>query len=250
MAYSEKLIDHFEHPRNVGTLDKNAQDVGTGMVGAPACGDVMRLQIKVNPEGVIEDAKFKTYGCGSAIASSSLVSEWVKGKTLEEAGKTVVITDVADACCMKLGVRAKCKAISTAAPDCIVCMSCGDGVQTIAKNCTGIPVYPANNTMFLGEVARVGIWEEACKMCGDCVLGTTGGICPITQCAKSLVNGPCGGQKNGKCEVNPENDCAWIQIYKRLEQLGQLDKLTMTRPDKGYEKVAYPRTINQRGKKA
>ena len=171
-------------------------------------------------------------------------------QTLEEAGKTVVLTDVADACCMKLGVRAKCKAISAAAPECIVCMSCGDGVQTIAKNCTGIPVYPANNTMFLGEVARVGIWEEACKMCGDCVLGTTGGICPITQCAKSLVNGPCGGQKNGKCEVNPENDCAWIQIYKRLEQLGQLDKLSMTRPDKGYEKVAYPRTINQRGKKA
>ena len=129
-------------------------------------------------------------------------------------------------------------------------MSCGDGVLTIAKNCTGIPVYPANNTMFLGEVSRVGIWEEACKMCGDCVLGTTGGICPITQCAKSLVNGPCGGQKNGKCEVNPENDCAWIQIYNRLEQLGQLDKLSMTRPDKGYEKVAYPRTINQRGKKA
>ena len=87
MAYSEKLIDHFEHPRNVGTLDKNDESVGTGMVGAPACGDVMRLQIKVNDEGVIEDAKFKTYGCGSAIASSSLVSEWVKGKTLEEAGK-------------------------------------------------------------------------------------------------------------------------------------------------------------------
>ena len=87
MAYSEKLIDHYEHPRNVGTLDKNADDVGTGMVGAPACGDVMRLQIRVNDAGVIEDAKFKTYGCGSAIAASSLVSEWVKGKTLEEAGK-------------------------------------------------------------------------------------------------------------------------------------------------------------------
>ncbi|BBF24104.1 Fe-S cluster assembly scaffold IscU [Sutterella megalosphaeroides] len=86
MAYSEKLIDHYEHPRNVGTLDKDAQDVGTGMVGAPACGDVMRLQIRVNDEGVIEDAKFKTYGCGSAIASSSLVTEWVKGKTLDEAG--------------------------------------------------------------------------------------------------------------------------------------------------------------------
>ncbi len=86
MAYSEKLIDHYEHPRNVGTLDKDAQDVGTGMVGAPACGDVMRVQIRVNDEGVIEDAKFKTYGCGSAIASSSLVTEWVKGKTLDEAG--------------------------------------------------------------------------------------------------------------------------------------------------------------------
>ena len=87
MAYSEKLLDHYEHPRNVGMLDKDAADVGTGMVGAPACGDVMRLQIKVNDKGVIEDAKFKTYGCGSAIASSSLVSEWVKGKTLDEAGK-------------------------------------------------------------------------------------------------------------------------------------------------------------------
>ena len=86
MPYSEKLMDHYENPRNVGTLDKNAQDVGTGMVGAPACGDVMRLQIKVNDAGVIEDAKFKTYGCGSAIASSSLVTEWVKGKTLDEAG--------------------------------------------------------------------------------------------------------------------------------------------------------------------
>jgi nitrogen fixation NifU-like protein len=85
MAYSDKVIDHYEHPRNVGVLDKGAVNVGTGMVGAPACGDVMRLQIQVNAQGVIEDAKFKTYGCGSAIASSSLLTEWVKGKTLDEA---------------------------------------------------------------------------------------------------------------------------------------------------------------------
>ncbi|MCW9079845.1 MAG: Fe-S cluster assembly scaffold IscU [Gammaproteobacteria bacterium] len=85
MAYSEKVIDHYEHPRNVGVLDKDSIRVGTGMVGAPACGDVMRLQIQVNDDGVIEDAKFKTYGCGSAIASSSLLTEWVKGKTLDEA---------------------------------------------------------------------------------------------------------------------------------------------------------------------
>ena len=85
MAYSEKLVDHYENPRNVGTLDEKADNVGTGMVGAPACGDVMRLQILVNDQGIIEDAKFKTYGCGSAIASSSLVTAWVKGKTLQGA---------------------------------------------------------------------------------------------------------------------------------------------------------------------
>ena len=87
MAYSDKVIDHYENPRNVGSFDKAGTDIGTGMVGAPACGDVMKLQIKVNEQGVIEDARFKTYGCGSAIASSSLVTEWVKGKTLDEAGK-------------------------------------------------------------------------------------------------------------------------------------------------------------------
>ena len=87
MAYSNKVIDHYENPRNVGVLDKDDSHVGTGMVGAPACGDVMRLQIKVGDDGVIEEAKFKTYGCGSAIASSSLLTEWVKGKTLDEAGK-------------------------------------------------------------------------------------------------------------------------------------------------------------------
>ncbi|MEA3274963.1 MAG: Fe-S cluster assembly scaffold IscU [Pseudomonadota bacterium] len=85
MAYSDKVLDHYENPRNVGTMDNSDPSVGTGMVGAPACGDVMRLQIKVNDEGVIEDARFKTYGCGSAIASSSLLTEWVKGKTLDEA---------------------------------------------------------------------------------------------------------------------------------------------------------------------
>lgn len=85
MSYSDKVLDHYENPRNVGSFDKDDTSVGTGMVGAPACGDVMKLQIKVNDEGVIEDAKFKTYGCGSAIASSSLLTEWVKGKTLDEA---------------------------------------------------------------------------------------------------------------------------------------------------------------------
>ena len=95
MAYSEKVLDHYENPRNVGAFDKDEKNVGTGMVGAPACGDVMKLQIKVSDDGVIEDAVFKTYGCGSAIASSSLLTEWVKGKTLDEA-KAIKNTDIAE----------------------------------------------------------------------------------------------------------------------------------------------------------
>lgn len=95
MAYSDKVLDHYENPRNVGSFDNDEADVGTGMVGAPACGDVMRLQIKVSDEGVIEDACFKTYGCGSAIASSSLVTEWMKGKTLDEAGE-IKNSDIAE----------------------------------------------------------------------------------------------------------------------------------------------------------
>ena len=95
MAYSDKVIDHYENPRNVGKLDEKSNKVGTGMVGAPACGDVMKLQIQVSDEGVIEDAKFKTYGCGSAIASSSLLTEWVKGRTLEEA-KQIKNSEIAE----------------------------------------------------------------------------------------------------------------------------------------------------------
>ena len=95
MAYSDKVLDHYENPRNVGTLDKDDSSVGTGMVGAPACGDVMKLQIKVNDDGIIEDAKFKTYGCGSAIASSSLLTEWVKGQSVDEALK-IKNSDIAE----------------------------------------------------------------------------------------------------------------------------------------------------------
>ena len=94
MAYSDKLLDHYEHPRNVGSLDKADDKVGTGLVGAPACGDVMKLQIRVSDDGIIEDAKFKTFGCGSAIASSSLVTEWVKGKSVDEASR-IVNSDIA-----------------------------------------------------------------------------------------------------------------------------------------------------------
>ena len=99
MSYSKQVMDHYENPRNVGRLDKDEADVGTGMVGAPACGDVMQLQIRVNDDGIIEDAKFKTYGCGSAIASSSLLTEWVKGRSLDEAG-SIRNTQIAEELCL------------------------------------------------------------------------------------------------------------------------------------------------------
>ena len=202
---------------------------------------------------MVGDAKtVAIIGCGSCATACQTGGEPQIAEltaVLENAGKKVVATTVADYCCMNLGVKSKMKPLVAAAPDCVICMSCGDGVQCVAKNAATIPVYPSNNTMYLGEAVRFGVWEEACHLCGECVLGRTGAICPISQCAKSLVNGPCGGQKNGKCEVNPENDCAWIKIYNRLEATGQLMKLTETREDKGYANVANPRTISLRGKK-
>ena len=189
-------------------------------------------------------------GCGSCAAACQTGGEKeIQEMTaiLEQHGIEVVATVLPEECCHKLLVKKETKALRSCGAEAIVGMACGDGVQTVADNIP-LPVYPANNTMFLGQIERVGMFHEYCRMCGDCVLGSTGGICPITKCAKSLVNGPCGGQKNGKCEVNPENDCAWIQIYNRLVATGQEQKLMQTRPDKGYADAAYPRHINLRGK--
>ena len=189
-------------------------------------------------------------GCGSCAAACQTGGEkeiQEMKAILEQHGIEVVATVLPEECCHKLLVKKETKALRSCGAEAIVGMACGDGVQTVADNIP-LPVYPANNTMFLGQIERVGMFHEYCRMCGDCGLGSTGGICPITKCAKSLVNGPCGGQKNGKCEVNPENDCAWIQIYNRLVATGQEQKLMQTRPDKGYADAAYPRHINLRGK--
>lgn len=185
-------------------------------------------------------------GCGSCATACQTGGEpqvQELAAFLTQAGKQVVATTVADYCCMHLGVRTKMKQINAADPDCVICMSCGDGVQCVAKNANNKPTYPSNDTMYLGEAVRFGVWEEACRFCGKCVLGQTGAVCPVTRCAKSLTNGPCGGQKNGHCEVNPENPCAWVTIYQRLEATGQLYKLDQPRDDKGYADTAYPRTI-------
>ena len=192
--------------------------------------------------------KVALVGCGSCATASRTGGEIEMTELeafLKEQGIEVVFKCLPDESCQMPKVKKEVKLLAESGAEAVISMGCGDGVQTVAE-LVPLPVYPANNTMFLGQVERVGIFNEECRMCGDCVLGSTGGICPITHCAKSLVNGPCGGQKNGKCEVNPDNPCAWIEIYNRLESLGQLDKLTKRRPDKGYSSSIYPKRVNLR----
>ncbi|HBH1934359.1 TPA: methylenetetrahydrofolate reductase C-terminal domain-containing protein, partial [Clostridioides difficile] len=172
-------------------------------------------------------------------------------ETLEGEGKKILGYVMLDPACNLLKSKKDLKALKeeTKEADAVLSLACGDGTQTIVKNLKDKPVYPANNTLFIGEVQRVGEYEEACKACGDCELGWTGGICPVTMCAKGLMNGACGGAKNGKCEVNSENDCAWIKIYERLEAIGQLDNLAEIRPPKDYSKQNNPRSLSAKKKK-
>jgi len=118
--------------------------------------------------------------------------------------------------------------------DCILSMACGAGIQFMAEIFSDIPVFPAVNTKFLGVTHEEGQWTEMCQGCGDCVLGKTGGICPVTRCSKSLLNGPCGGSQNGKCEIDPSVDCAWQLIYEKLKKLGRLDSLYEIMPPKDW----------------
>ena len=164
---------------------------------------------------------------------------------LQEQGIETVGTVLPDECCHMLLVKRDLKPLRDSGAEAIVCLACGDGTQTVAAN-TAVPVFPANDTLFLGQIERAGIFREACRMCGDCMLGQTGGICPVTQCAKSLVHGPCGGQRNGRCEVNPENECAWLRIYRKLKELDRLDLLEADRADKDYRSTAYPQAHSLR----
>ncbi len=185
-------------------------------------------------------------GCASCAAACQTGGEKELEETkafLEDHGIQVLAAVLPEECCHKMLVKRDLKALRGLELDAVVCLACGDGVQTVADN-VALPVYPANDTLFLGQVERVGIFHEYCRMCGDCVLGATGGICPVTRCAKGLVNGPCGGQKDGKCEVNPENDCAWILIYRRLERLGKLDSLLI--PAGQRHEHAHPAHLNLR----
>ncbi|MCS7387229.1 MAG: methylenetetrahydrofolate reductase C-terminal domain-containing protein [archaeon GB-1867-005] len=158
--------------------------------------------------------------------------------------KEIVGTLVSETPCDKRILSRDLRKVSDAinAADAILVMSCGVGVQT-ATEITGKICIPALNTKFIGMTERIGRFFERCSACGDCILDETGGICPITRCPKGLLNGPCAGHMNGKCEVDREKDCAWILIYKRLKELGQLDKLRKFREPRNYNIVTKPQQI-------
>ena len=198
--------------------------------------DLLRMLAGVKKVGLV--------GCKSCASACAVGGEMECNELkalLEEQGFEVVGIVLPDESCHKMLVRRDVKPLAEA--EAIVSLACGSGCQTVAEN-VKVPVYPANDTIFVGQTERVGMFHEMCRTCGDCVLGETGGICPMTKCAKSLVNGPCGGQKNGKCEVDPNNDCAWILIYKRLESLGLLHKMEATLDD--HTPRNYPQSVNLR----
>lgn len=204
--------------------------------------------------GFLKNAeKIVLVGCNQCAATckSGGEEEVVKMKEdLEAEGKKVLGYTILDPACNLLKSKKDLKSLKEELKeaDAVISLACGDGTQTIVKNLKKTPVYPGNNTMFIGETKRVGEFEEACKACGECELGWTGGICPVTMCAKGLINGACGGAKNGKCEVSPENECAWIKIYERLNDIDQLDNLLEMRPMKDYSKQNNPRTLSLKKK--
>ncbi len=188
-------------------------------------------------------------GCGTCatMCHTGGKSEVLEMKAnLEAAGKKVTGWMVIPTPCDELtreALRENDKDIEAA--DCILVMACGFGVQTVSRYLAEPKsVYPALNTLFIGSEERPGYFTEICLQCGECVLGQYAGICPLTQCAKGLLSGPCGGSRQGKCEQDPERDCAWVLIYERLKKLGELDKLKDFASPKDYSKIKRPRSLD------
>ncbi|MDP2167327.1 MAG: methylenetetrahydrofolate reductase C-terminal domain-containing protein [Thermodesulfovibrionales bacterium] len=173
-------------------------------------------------------------------------------KALEAEGKEVTGTFVAKTGCQVLGTKVELKphkdAISKA--DCIVVLSCGAGTQSAVELYDDKPVFPANDSLFLGNMTRLQMFDERCSLCGKCILDKTGGICPITACPKGLLNGPCGGCKDGQCEISPDIKCAWVRIYERMKKLDRLKELCETTIEaKDWAPSQKPRTIVAREEK-
>jgi ferredoxin len=172
-------------------------------------------------------------------------------ETLEAEGKTVTGTLLPKTGCQTLGTKIELKKDKEACADAdaIIVMSCGAGTQSAVEIFPDKPVFPANDSLFLGNMTRFQMFDERCSLCGECILDKTGGICPVTACPKGLLNGPCGGTDNGKCEVSPDIDCAWVRIYDRMKKTDQLEDLKKTLEPKDWSAGRKPARLNTREKK-
>jgi ferredoxin len=188
-------------------------------------------------------------GCGQCSTQCQTGGEWEveeMGRLLEEDGHKTVGSTVVYAPCHELDVKRHFRKHKEqlARTDAVIVMSCGAGVQSVVE-ATDLPVYPSNNSLFLGNSHKHMHFEEKCSTCGECVLEWTGGICPVTRCAKGLLNGPCGGTNHGRCEVDEEKPCVWTLIYERLEKLGELDKFRTIRPPKNFAAIKRPGLLQE-----
>lgn len=158
--------------------------------------------------------------------------------------KQIIYSTVIEVPCDERLVKQELRKITFSPGDCILTMCCGSGTSAIG-DLSPVPVYPALDTLFLGVIQRFGIYDERCSLCGECILNETGGICPITRCAKGLLNGPCGGAKNELCEINTDRKCAWILIYNNLKNYDKLKNMTKYWPAKSYHFTVKPQTLNK-----
>lgn len=196
-----------------------------------------------------EEQKIAIVGCGNCATSCQTGGEIQVEKLKEnliQIGKEVVFTTVVDTLCDERLTRKKVRDLinNSIAVDAVLSMGCGSGnsVLTELLNCL---VYPTNNSLFLGSVKKLGIFEEKCSQCGNCITYRTGGICPVTRCPKGLINGPCGGSYKGKCEVNPNLDCAWSLIYNKLKEHNKLSNMTKYYKPKSFRYVLKPQKIDK-----
>ncbi len=217
----------------------------------------MIITQKRNFEELMENIKnYKSFfllGCSECSALCGTGGE-PELKTMKEAleaeGKKVTGAFVAKTGCQVLGTKVELKPFkeAIAETDCILVMSCGAGTQTAVELYDDKPVYPTNDSLFLGNMARLQIFDERCSMCGKCILDKTGGICPVTACPKGLLNGPCGGTNEGKCEVSSDMECAWVRIYERMKRTGQLEEMKKIIEPKDWSAHRNPMTLNTREK--
>lgn len=173
-------------------------------------------------------------------------------EALEANGKEVRGTFVAKTGCQVLGTKVELKGFTgeLSDVDCVIVLSCGAGTQSAVELFPKTPVYPANNSLFLGNMTRLQMFDERCSLCGECILDKTGGICPLTACPKGLLNGPCGGTNEGNCEISPDIKCAWVRIYERMENINRLDTLKSTVIDaKDWSRAQKPRALSTREEK-